>query len=111
MTHLLPTGKCRTEKYGRILSKVSCLKSLADGRNDNQNLRREAGRSAPELRRHIARRQTTARYTSMRNDYSRTAEVMAALRDRQQNPEWDYVREGPEWWGRRVGRAEELWQA
>src|SRR5262249_49568791 len=29
---------------------------------------------------HIARRQTMARYTSMRNDYSRTAEVMAALR-------------------------------
>jgi methyltransferase (TIGR00027 family) len=29
---------------------------------------------------HIARRQTVARYTSMRNGYSRTAEVMAALR-------------------------------
>lgn len=38
-------------------------------------------------------------------------DVMAALRDREQNPEWDYVREGPEWWGLRVGRAEELWQA
>ena len=35
-------------------------------------------------------------------------EVMAGLRDRSQNPEWVYVREGPEWWGRRVGRAEEL---
>ena len=38
-------------------------------------------------------------------------EVMAELRDRDQNPEWNYVREGPEWWGRRVGRAEELWQS
>ena len=35
--------------------------------------------------------------------------VMAGLRDRAQNPEWNYVREGPEWWGRRVGRVEELW--
>ena len=35
--------------------------------------------------------------------------VMASLRDRAQNPEWNYVREGPEWWGRRVGRVEELW--
>ena len=35
--------------------------------------------------------------------------VMDGLRDRRQNPEWDYVREGPEWWGRRVGQAEELW--
>jgi hypothetical protein len=35
--------------------------------------------------------------------------VMASLRDRTQNPEWNYVREGPEWWGRRVGRVEELW--
>ncbi len=35
--------------------------------------------------------------------------VMEGLRDRKQNPEWEYVREGPEWWGRRVGRAEELW--
>jgi hypothetical protein len=31
--------------------------------------------------------------------------VMAALRDIAQNPEWAYAREGPEWWGRRVGRA------
>lgn len=38
-------------------------------------------------------------------------EVMAGLRDCAQNPEWDYVREGPEWWGHRVGRAEELWQS
>jgi hypothetical protein len=36
-------------------------------------------------------------------------EVMAALRDRKDNPEWRYVREGPEWWGRRVGAARELW--
>jgi hypothetical protein len=36
-------------------------------------------------------------------------DVMAALRDVEQNPEWAYVREGPEWWGRRVGRAAELW--
>lgn len=35
--------------------------------------------------------------------------VMAALRDVEQNPEWAYVREGPEWWGRRVGSAAELW--
>jgi hypothetical protein len=35
--------------------------------------------------------------------------VMAGLRDRTQNPEWAYVREGPEWWGRRVGRAAALW--
>lgn len=35
--------------------------------------------------------------------------VMAGLRDRAQNPEWLYVREGPEWWGRRVATAEELW--
>jgi hypothetical protein len=35
--------------------------------------------------------------------------VMRGLRDRTQNPEWDYVREGPEWWARRVGSAEELW--
>jgi len=37
-------------------------------------------------------------------------EVMAALRDLKQNPEWAYVREGPEWWGRRVGRAADVWQ-
>ena len=35
--------------------------------------------------------------------------VMAALRDVAQNPEWAYVREGPEWWGRRVARAAALW--
>ena len=35
-------------------------------------------------------------------------EVMAALRDVAQNPEWAYVREGPEWWGRRVGSAAAL---
>ncbi|MGH7321765.1 MAG: hypothetical protein ACRELA_19360 [Candidatus Rokuibacteriota bacterium] len=35
--------------------------------------------------------------------------VMAGLRDRTQNPEWNYVREGPEWWGRRVATVEELW--
>lgn len=35
--------------------------------------------------------------------------VMAGLRDRAQNPEWSYVREGPEWWGRRVGAVHELW--
>jgi len=37
-------------------------------------------------------------------------EVMAALRDVKQNPEWAYVREGPEWWGRRVGGAAALWE-
>jgi hypothetical protein len=36
--------------------------------------------------------------------------VMAGLRDVARNPEWAYVREGPEWWGRRVGRAAELWE-
>jgi len=36
--------------------------------------------------------------------------VMAGLRDVAENPEWAYVREGPEWWGRRVGHAVELWQ-
>jgi hypothetical protein len=36
--------------------------------------------------------------------------VMAGLRDSTQNPEWAYVREGPEWWGRRVRRAAELWE-
>jgi hypothetical protein len=36
--------------------------------------------------------------------------VMAALRDTAQNPEWAYVREGPEWWGRRVGCAAALWE-
>ena len=32
-------------------------------------------------------------------------EVMAGLRDTEQKPEWKYVLEGPEWWGRRVGSA------
>jgi hypothetical protein len=36
--------------------------------------------------------------------------VIAGLRDIDQNPEWAYVREGPEWWGRRVRRAAELWE-
>ena len=36
--------------------------------------------------------------------------VMAALRDVAQNPEWAYVREGPEWWGRRVRGAAALWE-
>jgi hypothetical protein len=36
-------------------------------------------------------------------------EVMKGLRDREQNPEWNYVKEGPEWWGKRVGSVEELW--
>ncbi len=35
--------------------------------------------------------------------------VMAALRDTVQNPEWAYISEGPEWWGRRVGAPAELW--
>ena len=37
-------------------------------------------------------------------------EVMAGLRDVGQNPEWNYVREGPEWWGRRIRQASDLWQ-
>jgi hypothetical protein len=37
-------------------------------------------------------------------------EVMTALRDVKQNPEWAYVREGPEWWGRRVGSSAALWE-
>jgi hypothetical protein len=36
--------------------------------------------------------------------------VMAALRDLAQNPEWAYVQEGPEWWGRRVAGAAALWE-
>ena len=32
-------------------------------------------------------------------------QVMASLRDTEQNPEWKYVLEGPEWWGRRVSGA------
>jgi hypothetical protein len=35
--------------------------------------------------------------------------VMARLRNHAQNPEWNYVREGPEWWGRRVADAKALW--
>jgi hypothetical protein len=35
-------------------------------------------------------------------------EVMAGLRDTEQNPEWKYVLEGPEWWGRRVSSAAEF---
>jgi hypothetical protein len=37
--------------------------------------------------------------------------VMSGLRDAAQNPEWAYVSEGPEWWGRRVGRAVVFLQA
>jgi hypothetical protein len=36
--------------------------------------------------------------------------VMAGLRDMAKNPEWAYVREGPEWWGRRVEHAQALWK-
>lgn len=36
--------------------------------------------------------------------------VMEALRDVAQNPEWAYISEGPEWWGRRVGEAAALWE-
>jgi hypothetical protein len=36
--------------------------------------------------------------------------VMAGLRDVTQNPEWAYVREGPEWWGHRVKSAQALWE-
>lgn len=43
------------------------------------------------------------------NDSGTFREVMSGLRDRSQNPEWNYVREGPEWWGRRVGHIRELW--
>ena len=34
--------------------------------------------------------------------------VMAGLRDTRQNPEWAYISEGPEWWGRRVASPAEL---
>ena len=37
--------------------------------------------------------------------------VMAALRDVEQNPEWRYVQEGPEWWGWRVPHAAAIWEA
>ncbi len=36
--------------------------------------------------------------------------VMAALRDVAENPEWRYVQEGPEWWGRRVEHAAAIWE-
>ncbi len=36
--------------------------------------------------------------------------VMANLRDESINPEWDYVNEGPEWWGTRVGLPKDLWK-
>ena len=37
--------------------------------------------------------------------------VMAGLRDVEQNPEWAYISEGPEWWGRRVGEPAGLWKS
>ena len=43
-------------------------------------------------------------------DASTFSAVMAALRDTEQNPEWAYISEGPEWWGRRVGEPTELWK-
>ena len=43
-------------------------------------------------------------------DASTFSAVMAALRDAEQNPEWAYISEGPEWWGRRVGEPAELWE-
>ena len=42
-------------------------------------------------------------------DASTFSAVMAALRDTEQNPEWAYISEGPEWWGRRVGEPAGLW--
>lgn len=36
--------------------------------------------------------------------------VMTSLRNPSVNPEWNYVKEGPEWWGRRVGLAKDLWK-
>ncbi|HBK80641.1 MAG TPA: hypothetical protein DDZ83_13380 [Nitrospinae bacterium] len=44
------------------------------------------------------------------NDAETFRAVMAALRDEADNPEWAYVQEGPEWWGRRVGLARDLWR-
>ncbi len=38
------------------------------------------------------------------------SQVMAALRDTNQNPEWAYIAEGPEWWGRRVAGPSALWE-
>ena len=35
--------------------------------------------------------------------------VMTSLRDVGRNPEWAYITEGPEWWGRRVGEPAEIW--
>ena len=43
-------------------------------------------------------------------DASTFSAVMAALRDTEQNPEWAYISEGPEWWGRRVGEPSGLWK-
>ena len=43
-------------------------------------------------------------------DASTFSAVMAALRDVEQNPEWAYISEGPEWWGRRVGEPAGLWE-
>ena len=45
------------------------------------------------------------------SDAATFSAVMAALRDTEQNPEWGYISEGPEWWGRRVGDPAELWSA
>ncbi len=42
-------------------------------------------------------------------DASTFSAVMAALRDAEQNPEWAYISEGPEWWGRRMGEPAGLW--
>ena len=44
-------------------------------------------------------------------DASTFSAVMEALRDTEQNPEWAYITEGPEWWGRRVSGPTELWAA
>ena len=44
-------------------------------------------------------------------DASTFSAVMEALRDTEQNPEWAYITEGPEWWGRRVSGPAELWAA
>ena len=43
------------------------------------------------------------------SDAATFSTVMSALRDTVQNPEWAYISEGPEWWGRRVGDPAELW--
>ena len=43
-------------------------------------------------------------------DASTFSAVMSALRDTEQNPEWGYISEGPEWWGRRVGEPAGLWE-